>query len=284
MRLRSLPALSLLAFSLLPSSLWAQASALPSAAPSASSADPEQRGRQLLDEMVTALGGPAWLNRQTASTLGRTAAFFRSQPTGVTISFAEFFQFPTAGHPAGERIEFISPKGAILPGTKRDVVQVWTADQGYELTYKGKAILPAEQVKDYIRRRAHSVDAVVATWLKAPGVVVVYEGPVVSGRRAADQVTVLSANNDAVTLELDSSSHLPLARTFRWRNDQFKDYDQDREEYDNYQSYDGVQTPLTLSRYRNGDLVNQRFFSRVTYNPTLPPGTFDPDAPLQQKK
>ena len=284
MRLRSLSFLPVLAVSLLPSSLCAQASALPSAAPSASSANSEERGRQLLDQMVTALGGPAWLSRQTASTLGRTAAFFRSQPTGVTINFAEFFQFPTADHPAGERIEFISPKGVILPGTKRDVVQVWTADQGYELTYKGKTTLPADQVTDYLRRRAHSIDAVISTWLKAPGVVVIYEGPVVSGRRAADQVTVLSANNDAVTLELDSASHLPLARVFRWRNDQFKDSDQDREEYDNYQSYGGVQTPLTLSRYRNGELVNQRFFSKVTYNAALPPGTFDPNAPLQQKK
>lgn len=252
--------------------------------PSATSANPEQHGRELLDQMVVALGGKAWLERQTASTIGRTAAFFRSQPTGVTISFAEFFQYPTSAHPAAERIEFISPKGAILPGTKRDVVQVWTADQGYELTYKGRTTLPAEQVADYLRRRNHSVDAVVSSWLKAPGVVVVYEGPVVSGRRAADQVTVLSANNDAVTLELDSTSHLPLARVFRWRNNQFKDYDQDREEYDNYQTYDGIETPLTLSRYRNGDLVNQRFFSKVTYNAALPPATFDPNAPLQQKR
>lgn len=283
---RNSAALTLLSvvFVLVPRALRSQASAIPSAAPSSPTANPEERGRQLLNQMVAALGGPAWLNRQTASTLGRTAAFFRSQPTGVTINFAEFFQFPFAGHPPSERIEFISPKGVIFPGTRRDVVQVWTADQGYELTYKGKTTLPKDQVTDYLRRRAHSVDAVIAAWLKAPGVVVVYEGPIISGRRAADQVTILSADNDAVTLELESSTHLPLARVFRWRNEQFKDYDQDREEYDDYQAYAGVRTPLTITRYRNGDLVNQRFFSKVTYNPTLPPGTFDPNAPLQQQK
>ncbi len=233
--------------------------------------------------MVTALGGPAWRDRRTASVLGRTAAFFRSQPTGVTINFAEYFQFAGEGRAPAERIEFITPK-SILPGSKRDVAQVWTADNGYELTYKGKTTLPKEQVTDYLRRRDHSIDAVVNTWLKAPGVMVVYEGPVVSGRRAADQVTVLSANNDAVTLELDSATHLPLARVFRWRNEQFKDFDQDREEYDDYQVFDGIETPLTVSRYRNGDLTNQRFFTKVTYNPALPPSTFDPNAPLQQKK
>ena len=271
--------------------LQGQASDIPSAAPSAGNLSPEQRGRQLLDQMVIALGGPAWSNRKTASVLGRTATFFRSQPTGITTNFAEYFQYPGlpgtsegGTRPAAERIEFISPKGIILPGTKRDVVQVWTADQGYELTYKGKTTLPKEQVDDYLRRRHHGIDALVTQWLTAPGVVVVYEGPGVTGRRAVDTVSVLSANNDAITVELDQTTHLPLARSFRWRNEQFKDYDQDREEYDAYQVYGGVQTPLTISRYRNGDLVNQRFFTKIEYNPALPATTFDPDAPLAQKK
>jgi hypothetical protein len=268
----------------IPAAIYGQANDIPSAAPSSSTASPEQRGRQLLDQMVAALGGPAWLNRHTMSTLGHTAAFFRDQPTGANIEFAEFFQFPTAGKPQVERIEFITPKGMILPGKKRDVVQVWTPDQGYELTYKGKTPLPKDQVDDYLRRRAHSVEAVVAVWLKAPGVVVVSEGTTTVERRAADKITVLSANNDAVTLDLDANTHLPLARTFEWRNQQFKDHDQDREEYDNYQTYDGLPTPLTLSRYHNGDLVNQRFLSKIDYNQSLPPDTFNPDAPLQQKK
>lgn len=282
---------SLMLLAAVPGRLSAQASEIPSAAPATGTVSPEQRGRELLDQMVRALGGPAWTDRKTASTLGRSATFFRSQPTGITINFAEFFQYPaipgtseSAPRPASERIEFISPKGVILPGTKRDVVQVWTADQGYELTYKGKTTLPKEQVADYLRRRSHGIDALVTHWLTAPGVVVVYEGPGVAGRRAVDKVSVLSANNDAITVELDQTTHLPLARSFRWRNEQFKDYDQDREEYDDYQSYGGVQTPLTISRYRNGDLVNQRFFTKVEYNPVLSPATFDPDAPLVQKK
>ena len=283
MRLRTFTlALTLLAA---PAALLAQAGDIPSAAPTlAPGQTPEQRGRELLDQMVTALGGPAWLNRQTASVLGRSAAFFRDQPTGITVQFEEYFQYPNAGHPSSERVEFISPKGVILPGTKRDVVQVWTADQGYELTYKGKTTLPKDQVEDYLRRRAHSVDAVINTWLKAPGVVVVSEGASMVGRRAADKVSILSAENDTVTLELDSNTHLPLARSFEWRNQQFKDHDEDREEYDNYQTYSGIATPLTITRYRNGDLTNQRYVNKVTYNPILPPETFDPNAPLVQKK
>lgn len=269
---------------LLPLSAHAQARDLQNAAPPLPDGQTQkQRGRQLLDQMITALGGPAWLSRHTATELGRTAAFFRGAPNGQTIDFNEARQFRNATQPALERIGFLSDKSMILPGKKIDVVQIWTADNGSEITYKGKSPLPKEQVDDYLRRRAHSIEAVVFTWMKAPGVIVIAEGTSVVERRLADKLTVLSANNDAVTIELDATTHLPLARTFEWRNQQFQDHDEDREEYDDYHDFSGLPTPLTLSRYRNGDLVNQRFLSKVEYNVPLPPDTFNPDVILKKK-
>jgi len=281
MRLRvTLAALALL----LPATLHAQARDLQNAAPPLPNGQTqEQRGRQLLDQMIAALGGPAWLSRHTSSEFGRTAAFFRGAPTGQTIDFTEVRQLHTATQPPLERIGFLTDKSIILPGKKIDVVQIWTADNGYELTYKGKSTLPKEQVEDYLRRRSHSLEAVVFTWLKAPGVIVIAEGTSMVERHLADKLTVLSDNNDAVTIELDVTSHLPLARTFQWRNQQFQDHDEDREEYDDYHDFGGLPTPLTLSRYRNGDLVNQRFLSKVDYNAPLPPDTFNPEVILKKK-
>ena len=269
---------------LLPIPLHAQARDLQDAAPPLPNGQTqEQRGRQLLDQMVAALGGPAWISRRTSSELGRTAAFFRGAPTGATIDFAELRQLPNATQPALERIEFITDKGMIVPGKKRDVAQIWTADNGYELTYKGQTALPREQVEDYLRRRAHSIEAIVFTWLKAPGVIVIAEGTSMVERHLTDKLTVLSANNDAVTLELDAATHLPLARTFEWRNQQFKDHDEDREEYDDYHEIGGLPTALTFTRYRNGDMTNQRFLTKVEYNIALPPDTFTAGILLKKK-
>lgn len=269
---------------LLPASLHAQARDLQDASPPLpNNQTQEQRGRQLLDQMVAALGGPAWLSRHTATELGRTAAFFRGAPTGATIDFNESRQFRTESQPPLERIGFLTDKSMILPGKKIDVVQIWTADNGYEITYKGKNPLPKDQVEDYLRRRNHSIEAVVFQWLKAPGVMVVAEGTSMVERHLADKLTVLSANNDAVTIELDVTTHLPLARTFEWRNEQFKDHDEDREEYDDYHTFNDLPTPLTLSRYRNGDLINQRFLSKVEYNVPLTPDTFNPEVILRKK-
>jgi hypothetical protein len=103
-------------------------------------------------------------------------------------------------------------------------------------------------------------------------------------RRQADQVTILSPDNDAVTIRIDSNTHLPLRRTFKWRNEKFKDLDEDAEEYDDYHTIQGLPTAFTISRYHDGDLASQRFFTKVDYNQNLSPDLFNPDKLLEKKK
>jgi hypothetical protein len=270
--------------------LHAQASDIPSAAPP-TAADlgqtTEQRGRALLDEMVAALGGPAWLNRTSMQLEGRTAAFFRGAPDPGVIEYHELIRFadPNAKPrlPEAERVGFLTERGMILPGKKIDVVQIWKEGHGYEITFKGQTDLPKDQVEEHYRRLAHSLEEVVNTWIKAPGVMVLAEGTGMVGRRIADKVTVLTANNDAVTLELDATTHLPLRRTFQWRNQQFKDFDEDTEEYDDYHTIQGLPTAMTITRSKNGDMVSQRFLTKVTYNVPLTPALFDPATLLPKK-
>ena len=120
-------------------------------------------------------------------------------------------------------------------------------------------------------------------WMKAPGVMILSEGSTMVERRVADKVTVLSANNDAVTIELDATSHLPLRRTFKWRNETFKDFDEEAETYDDYHTVQGLPTPYNITRYRNGDMVNQRFITKVAYDQALSPDLFNPDNLLKKK-
>ena len=237
----------------------------------------EQHGRRLLNEMLKALGGDAWLNRRTMYREGQVAAFFRGQPTGSVVRFAEYKRFADASTQERTRIEFLTVRGMIAPGMKHDVVHLWTGDQGYELTYKGRTPLPAAQVEDYMRRRSHSLEEVMRTWVKAPGVMIVANGTGMRDRRPVDKVSVLSANNDAVELELDEDTHLPLQRSFEWRNQQFKDHDLDEEVYGDWRVFDGVETPMNMTRYRNGDMVDQSFYTKVSFGRVMGEEHFDAD-------
>jgi len=114
--------------------------------------------------------------------------------------------------------------------------------------------------------------------------VVVYEGTTMVERRLAEKVTVLNDNNDAVTIELDSTSHLPLRRTFQWRNETFKDFDEDAEEYADYHTIQGLPTALSITRYHNGDMASQTFLLKVEYDVDAPPDMFNPDVLLKKKQ
>ena len=256
----------------------AQASAIPSAQ-SAPEAQGENRGRRLLEQMVDALGGDAWLNRTDWISYGKGATFYKSQPNPYVSEFEEY----TRAQPFGVRVIIVSKLGVFIPTTKRDVAVIWTPDDGYEVTFRGKKELPKDEVEDYQRRRRHTLDVVVKDWLKQPGVMVTYEGTGLVGRRLADKVSVLTASNDEVTIALDESNHRPLSRTFQWRDATYKDYDTDEEQYDNYQPVQGIMTPLTITRLHNGDTVSQRYLTKVVYNIKLSSDLFDPDRPLEKK-
>jgi hypothetical protein len=266
--------------------LHGQASDLPSAAPvsTAPGQSSDQRGRQLIDQMIAALGGRAWLDRASMSTEGRTATFYEGRPNPGINYANDARRFPASGQPDALRQEFLVDKGMIMPGKKTDVVHIWSGNNGYELTYKGQTALPQKQVDEFYRNRAHSIETVARDWINAPGVMIVAEGVTMVERHLADKLTVLTANNDAVTLELDATTHLPLRRTYQWRNPEFNDFDEEVEEFDDYQPVQGLPTAMTLTLYHDGDMTSQRFLTKVEYNLPLAPSLFDPSVPLNGKK
>ena len=158
---------------LTPQHLRAQAENLPSASPAITAQSDTERGRTLIDQMVEALGGKAWLDCTSIQIEGRGSSFFHGEPNPYVVEYHELRRLATSSQPEADRIGFLTDRGMIMPGKKIDVVQVWLDNHGYEITYKGKTDLPKDQVEDYYRRRAHSIETVVRTWLNAPGMMIV---------------------------------------------------------------------------------------------------------------
>jgi len=267
-----------LAMVLLSGAARGQASAVPSAqaGPEASEVG---HGRKLLDQMVAALGGAAWLNREDWIFYGRSASFYKGQPHEEVPQFEEYYR----AKPFGERVVVITHFGVIIATDHKDIAEVWTPEGGYEVTYKGTKPLPAKDVTEYQRRQRHSLEVVVNDWLKQTGVLVTYEGSNMVERRLAEQVSVLTASNDAVTLELDEATHLPLSLSYQWRDPLYKDLNTDTLEFDDYHMVQGVMTPYSFTRVHNGEMVQQRFLTKVVYNAKLAPDLFDPDRKLEKK-
>lgn len=223
-----------------------------------------KKARAALDAMVAALGGDHWLNLQNSYIEGRTSGFYQGKPTGAIGDFYSWHVFPDK-----DRIEL---------SKKHDVVDIFTGSEGWEITYRGKRALPADQRDDFLRRRDHSIEAAVKVWMKDPKTMLLFDGQSLVERHLADQVTLISENNDSITIKMDAQTHLPLSRTFQWRDPLYKDKNEEVEEYDDYHPIDGIPTPFGITRFHNGDMTNQRFIYKAAYNVQLPPNAFDVDA------
>jgi hypothetical protein len=223
----------------------------------------QKKARATLDAMVTALGGQRWLTVADTMQQGRTSGFYLGKPTGMTAEFYEIQKFPDQ-----TRVEL---------GKKRDVVEIFSGDQAWEVTYKGKRELPKDQIQDLIRRREHSIQTAMRIWLNDPRTVLIYGGQNLVERHLADRTTLINAENDSITIQTDAETHLPLRRTYQWRDPVYKDKNTDAEEYDDYHLVEGFPTAYTITRYHNDDMTNQRFLSRAAYNIALTPDMFNPD-------
>jgi hypothetical protein len=223
----------------------------------------QTRARATLDAMVTALGGQRWLTLTSTMQQGRTSGFYQGKPTGATAEFYEIQKFPDQ-----TRVEL---------GKKRDVVEIISGDQAWEITYKGKRELPKDQIQDLIRRRDHSIQTAMRVWLKDPRTVLIYGGQGLVERHLADKTTLIDANNDSITIQTDAETHLPLRRSWQWRDPLYKDKNTDAEESDDYHLVEGLPTAYTLTRYHNDDMTNQRFLMHAAYDVGLTPDMFNPD-------
>jgi hypothetical protein len=228
------------------------------------------KAKALIDQMIQALGGDAYLNIQDVSQQGRAYSFFHGQPTSTGVPFWRFTKFPDK-----ERIELTK---------HRDVVDIYTGDKGYETTFKGTTSLDPKQLAEYLRRRDHSLEWVLRRWLKEPGVALLYEGSAIAGDKQADQVTVLNAKNDSVTLYIDTTTHLPIKKTYSWRDPTDQLLNKEEEIYDAYRITEGVMTPYSITRFYNGEMSAQRFLSAVNYNQNLADSMFAASVPSPPTK
>jgi hypothetical protein len=267
---------------LLSISLWAQSPASSPQAPQNSSSLAEsapalpvdlenaRKAKALLNQAIQALGGQAYLNIHDMQMTGRTYSFHHGQPTSNGIQFWRFIEYPDK-----DRIELTK---------QRDVTQLYNGNKGFEITYKGPHPMEEKDVADYLRRRRFSLETVLRTWAIDSTVALFYEGNAIAAEHPALQVTMINSKNESVTLYFDVDTHLPIKKTFSWRDPVDKQHNLEEEIYDNYRPVQGIMTPYDVARYFNGDISNQRFLNSAAYNQGLDPAMFDPNSGYNPNK
>jgi hypothetical protein len=258
---------------------WAQAAA-PKPTANLNDSDNARKARALLEQAVQALGGQAYLTYQNKNEQGRYYPLYHGRTSTLGIPYSYYVQYPDK-----DRFEVLAEKDIhVIPGTidiggikskKSVMVLIHNGMKGYETTYKGTAAQDPEDLANYLRRRQHSLEWVFRKWISDPGVALFSDGVAIVDGKAADQVSLLNSQNDAVTVYLDQNTHLPIKTSYSWRDPEDKQRNVEEEVYDNYRPMQGILTPHSVVRNFNGEMSQQRFVYEVKYNQPIPDSMFD---------
>lgn len=235
--------------------------ATPAAANPSADANSRQ-ARALLDQMIDALGGQAYLGYRDLYQEGRTHRFYEGRPQDVGAPFFRYWHWPNQ-----ERTEYFK---------QRDWVVIYTGDQGYDTTFRGTRLVDADDLTAYLHRRDHSLEVVLRRWLAEPGTALFYEGPALVDQKPVQTVSLITSSNDSVTLYIDAYSHLPVRKTYLVRDPVSRERDEEAESFDHYRLVQGIMTPFSILRYRNGEITRQFFLKKVQYNLGVSDALFTP--------
>jgi hypothetical protein len=228
------------------------------------------KAKSIIQQGIQALGGDTYLTIRDREQQGRIYGFHSGRPTGSGGLFWGFFQFPDK-----ERVELTK---------ERDIAELYVGNKAWEITYKGPHAIEQKDLDDYLRRRRFSLDTVLRTWVNDPNVVMLYDGNAIAAQHPALQVTLINGQNESVTLYFDTDTHLPVKKSFEWRDPVDKQKNLEEEIYENYRQVSGIMAPYNITRYFNGDMTSQRFLNSVTINQGLDQAMFDPNSGYNPNK
>jgi len=228
------------------------------------------KAKAILNQAIEALGGQTYLTIRDREQQGRGYGFHAGRPTGAGGLFWSFSEFPDK-----ERVELTK---------ERDIAELYVGNKGYEITYKGPHPIEKKDIEDYLRRRSFSLDTLLRTWVNDPSVVLLFEGNAIAAQHPALRVTLINVQNESVTLYCDTETHLPVKKSFEWRDPVDRQKNLEEEVYENYRPVSGIMAPYNVTRYFNGDMASQRFLNSVTINQGLDQKMFDPNSGYDPNK
>ncbi len=224
---------------------------------------PEERaakGKQILDQLITALGGPTFLEIRESSCEGRLAQFGHSgELTGYT-NFKVYWRYPDKN-----RTDY-SKKGVI--------VNVYNGDKGWTLDKGGVSELSAVSVADFQEQAKRDINNLLRARLKEPGMVIRFGGTDIVDLKTVDWVELVDSEQRNFRLAVDRSTHFLVRSVVTLADDTSPDRSVETRIYTNYQLLDGAQTPLQITLDRNGRRINQVFLTSCKYNPGFPDELF----------
>ncbi len=236
-------------------------------------AEGDPRALQLVEEIIQALGGPAFRSMRTRVQRGRLFSFESEELRGLANAtiYTEFVDAPTQADP---KVLYLRERQSF--GKTREQWAVLFNEKGaWEITYRGARPLTEDVLERYRTSRKYDVFYILLRRLDEPGMLVQYKGRDIVDNQPAEVLEFIDAQNRAVTVAVHYSTKLPLQQSLT-RRDQYGIPHVEVTTFGKYRDAGGgVQLPLVIQRYQDKQRVFALFAEEVTVNAPLKPELFE---------
>lgn len=218
----------------------------------------------LLQRTIQALGGAAFLNFKTMSSSGRAFSIADGATRGF-IHYDSVIEFP-----ARRRLSYGLSKKS------KAVTLINNGSNGWELDRYGLIEQPPKEIQAWRLANRYSLENLLRLRIREPGMLIQMGKQDLVDNLPAQIVDMVDARQVEIKLYLSMANHLPLEVTLHILDPATHQWNDYADLYTDYQEIDGIQTPMHLIRFLNGDRVAETFRSTVRYNETYPAGYFEP--------
>jgi outer membrane lipoprotein-sorting protein len=209
----------------------------------------QSRSNPALDQMIEALGGAAFLEVKDIHTTGRFFSFSKGDLSGSDL-YSDYIKFPDM-----ERTEFGREKNKSVTINK--------GPQGWKIEPKNDAEpQPAVQAEEFLTNFKTSFDYVLRFVIKQPQTTIqTLAGEIIDFKRT-DVVELRDPSKNRIRFYVDRQTRLPVKMQVR-RADRSSIQE---ELYGNWHKFQGVTTPLFISRSTDGVKTMEIRAETATYN------------------
>ncbi len=231
----------------------------------------QEKGRQLLEDCLQALGGSRFLQVRNLVHNGRAYSFHRRNVRGLA-KMTIYEHYGPVKEDAGP--EWLPVRRREVYTEKGDYFTLFRDGEGWEVTFRGARPLPSERLARYRDSTRRDVFYFLRYRLNEPDMYFYYRGVEIIDNVPTDVVEVTDSNADGITLFLGRSDRLPVQQIHTWRDPQSGVPFEEKSVFSKYRAVRGVKVPWNIRSERDGEKRFELFGRSVEVDPRLDPGVY----------
>lgn len=231
----------------------------------------QERGEQLVQEALAALGGDAFLQIDNITARGRAYSFYNSQIRGLarvtmTDRFEEMQPNADSDWLPVSRREVYTDKG--------DYYSVFRNGRGWEITYRGARPLREDVIERYRVAVRRDFFYFLRYRLDEPGLYYYHPGVEIIDNEPTDAVEITDAEGQLVTLYFRQSDGLPHQQIYLRRDPKTRIPYEEKTIWSKYRDVGGATLPWNIRRERDGERIFEQYASEVVVNQPIDDSLF----------